>query len=144
MFTESTIIKDYHFYTAHRNENLRDKCRNIHGHTYYLKIGLRFLTSEFNVESGIYLNFNDVDAHMEPLVKSLDHATLVSKKDSLLVECVSQYPDIFGKIVLMPEATSVENLTQFIANLIRTTPLGKNLAFISIKETTTSEVVLNF
>jgi hypothetical protein len=45
-----------------------------------------------------------VDAHMEPLVKSLDHATLVFKKDST-VECVSQYPDIFGKIVLMPEAT---------------------------------------
>jgi 6-pyruvoyltetrahydropterin/6-carboxytetrahydropterin synthase len=40
MFTESTIIKDYHFYTAHRNENLRDKCRNIHGHTYYLKIDI--------------------------------------------------------------------------------------------------------
>lgn len=28
------IQKDYKFYAAHRNEELQDKCRNLHGHRY--------------------------------------------------------------------------------------------------------------
>ena len=28
------IQKDYKFYAAHRNEELHDKCRNLHGHRY--------------------------------------------------------------------------------------------------------------
>ena len=28
------IQKEYKFYAAHRNEELTDKCRNLHGHRY--------------------------------------------------------------------------------------------------------------
>ena len=28
------IQKEYRFYAAHRNEELHDKCRNLHGHRY--------------------------------------------------------------------------------------------------------------
>ncbi|MCO6458731.1 MAG: 6-carboxytetrahydropterin synthase, partial [Pirellulaceae bacterium] len=28
------IRKEYKFYAAHRNEELSDKCRNLHGHRY--------------------------------------------------------------------------------------------------------------
>lgn len=30
------IRKEYKFYAAHRNEELEDKCRNLHGHRYGL------------------------------------------------------------------------------------------------------------
>lgn len=141
---ESTIIKEYHFFAAHRNENLIDKCYNLHGHTYTIKVGLAFEEKDFNVVSGVFLNFNEIDKVMEPLIKEFDHATIVSEKDSQLVKCVEQFKDIFGKVVMMPQATSVENLAKVISIRIQQTNLKKCLSWISIKETTTSEVVIKF
>lgn len=143
MAKESTITKDYHFYTAHRNENLADKCQYLHGHTYYLKVCLKFSEGDLDPKTGVYINFNEVDSIMEPLVKTLDHATLVSKRDDELINCVLDYKKVFGKVVLMDGTTSVENLTEYITELILPTKIGKFLSHITIRETTTSEVTLN-
>lgn len=35
------IQKDYKFYAAHRNETLKDKCSNLHGHRYGLRCFLK-------------------------------------------------------------------------------------------------------
>ncbi len=55
------IQKDYKFYAAHRNEELTDKCRNLHGHRY----GIRCF---FEVErTGSYSTlFADFDDKIEP------------------------------------------------------------------------------
>lgn len=141
---KSTIVKEYHFFAAHRNENLKDKCHNMHGHTYIVKLGLDFTEDQFNKTVGVFLNFNEIDLVMEPLIKEFDHATFISEKDSRLMDCAKQFSDIFGKVVLMPEATSVENLAKIIGMRVQETNLKKFLSWISIKETTTSEVIINF
>ncbi len=73
------IEKEYKFYAAHRNEELDDKCRNLHGHRY----GLR---CHFEVErhGSISTLFGDFDAKVEPLLKSqYDHAMLINIHDPL-------------------------------------------------------------
>ena len=73
------IEKKYKFYAAHRNEELADKCRNLHGHRY----GLRCF---FEVErsGSITTLFGDFDSRVEPLLKEqYDHAMLVNVNDPL-------------------------------------------------------------
>ena len=60
------IQKQYKFYAAHRNEQLLDKCRNLHGHRYGL-------VCFFEVERDGALStlFGDFDDKIEPLIKEL-------------------------------------------------------------------------
>lgn len=73
------IRKEYKFYAAHRNEELSDKCRNLHGHRY----GLRCF---FEVErtGAISTLFEDFDRKIEPLLKrEYDHGMLIHVNDPL-------------------------------------------------------------
>ena len=106
------IQKDYKFYAAHRNEELQDKCRNLHGHRY----GVRCF---FEVErhGSISTLFGDFDSNVEPLLKrEYDHAMLINVHDPLY-ETFLDHADRTGeslrlKVFDMP--TSVENLAHTI------------------------------
>jgi len=74
------VIKNYHFYAAHRNETLDDKCKNIHGHTYYVDVKLRFQTPKNNE---ITMLFSDVDKLIDPIIKGFDHGMLINVFDPL-------------------------------------------------------------
>ena len=70
------IQKQYKFYAAHRNEQLLDKCRNLHGHRYGL-------VCFFEVERDGALStlFGDFDDKIEPLIKNCyDHCFIVIVK----------------------------------------------------------------
>ncbi|MEQ8667746.1 MAG: 6-carboxytetrahydropterin synthase [Pirellulales bacterium] len=73
------IEKRYKFYAAHRNEEIEDKCRNLHGHRYEVHCF-------FEVErTGSYTTlFGDFDSKIEPFLKSeYDHGMLINVHDSL-------------------------------------------------------------
>ena len=73
------IQKSYKFYAAHRNEELNDKCRNLHGHRY----GLRCFF-EVERQGSISTLFGDFDAKIEPFLKrEYDHAMLINVNDPL-------------------------------------------------------------
>lgn len=131
------IEKDYRFYAAHRNEELLDKCRNLHGHRY----GLRCV---FEVErTGSYSTlFGDFDGRIEPFLKDrYDHSMLIHVRDPL-------YDTLLGhmartgeclKLVEFSEPTSVENLAHRLFTEI--TQMGFRLARLEVRETDTSVVV---
>ncbi len=102
------IQKDYRFYAAHRNEELQDKCRNLHGHRY----GIRCV---FEVErTGSYSTlFGDFDAQIEPFLKEqYDHAMLIHVHDPLYETLVGhmQRTGETLRLVEFDRPTSVENL----------------------------------
>lgn len=128
------IQKVYKFYAAHRNEELQDKCRNLHGHRYGL-------TCFFEVErtGSITTLFGDFDAKIEPLIKSqYDHAMLINVHDPLfdtLLDHSKRTGEQFRlKKFEMP--TSLENLAHRLFSEI--TDLGFRLAKIELRETDTS------
>jgi 6-pyruvoyltetrahydropterin/6-carboxytetrahydropterin synthase len=131
------IAKDYKFYAAHRNEELRDKCRNLHGHRY----GLRCY---FDVErqGSISTLFGDFDAKVEPLLKErYDHAMLIHVNDPLY-ETLRGHMQRTGETLRLNEfdaPTSVENLAHKLFTEI--TELGFRLSKIEVRETDTSELV---
>jgi 6-pyruvoyltetrahydropterin/6-carboxytetrahydropterin synthase len=130
------IQKDYKFYAAHRNEELRDKCRNLHGHRY----GIRCF---FEVErTGSYsVLFGDFDAAIEPFLKqAYDHATLIHVRDPLY-ETLRGHMERTGetlKLVEFDQPTSVENLAHRLFTEI--THMGFRLSRLEVRETDTSVV----
>lgn len=129
------IRKSYKFYAAHRNAQLDDKCRNLHGHRYGIFVS-------FRVErSGSYTTlFNDFDSKIEPFLKQkYDHAMLVDRNDPLF-PYLKMYEEATGdqlRFNVFDFPTTVENIafklfTEF-------TEMGFSVEEINVKETDTSE-----
>ena len=131
------IQKDYKFYAAHRNEQLDDKCRNLHGHRY----GLRCF---FEVErtGALTTLFGDFDQRIEPHLKSeYDHSMLINVNDSLY-ETLLVHTERTGerlKLKTFDAPTTVENLAHKLFTEI--TDMGFRLAKLEVRETDTSVVV---
>jgi 6-pyruvoyltetrahydropterin/6-carboxytetrahydropterin synthase len=131
------IQKDYKFYAAHRNEELDDKCRNLHGHRY----GIRCFF-EVERQGAISTLFGDFDRKIEPLIKEqYDHAMLINVHDPLY-KTLREHERRCGESFRLKEfnaPTSVENLAHRLFTEI--TELGFRLAKLEVRETDTSVVV---
>lgn len=133
------IKKKYHFYAAHRNETLKDKCSNIHGHTYFVTVEL---TAFKNAQSGVSILFADIDKHIEPIIAKYDHAMLINMAGDTLFEYLKLFERETKeklKMVTFHEPTSVENLAAHLWRDIVAT--GLPISRIKIKETNSSTVV---
>ena len=134
------ISKKYHFYAGHRNENLNDKCFNLHGHTYYVTMNFDFDYNENDENDGVTVLFGAIDKLVNPIIKKLDHSLLIHEKDPLL-----KYLMMFTKeekkslkLSLFKNETSAENLAIYIFNEVtQLLPIVK----ISVQETTSSTVI---
>jgi 6-pyruvoyltetrahydropterin/6-carboxytetrahydropterin synthase len=128
------IQKSYKFYAAHRNEELEDKCRNLHGHRY----GVRCF---FEVErkGSISTLFGDFDSVIDPFLKSeYDHAMLINVNDPLY-DSMCSHSERTGEVLKMKRfsvPTSVENLAYQLFTEI--TDLGFRLNRLEVQETDTS------
>ena len=131
------IQKEYKFYAAHRNETLSDKCSNIHGHRYGLRV-------HFHVErdGDISTLFGDFDARMEPYLKNnFDHGMLINRADPLyqtLLDHAARTGESF-RLKVIDGPTSVENLAWVMFTEI--TAMGFRLDRIEIQETDTSTII---
>ncbi len=130
------IQKQYKFYAAHRNEELQDKCSNLHGHRYGL-------TCYFEVKrtGALTTLFTDFDAKIEPFLKSkYDHGMMIHKEDSLY-ETLLDHMKRTGenlKLKVFSQPTTVENLSHMLFTEI--TEMGFHLNKIEVRETDTSVV----
>ncbi len=128
------ITKDYKFYAAHRNEELKDKCKNLHGHRYGLKCFFEVVRT-----GSITTLFGDFDAKIKPLLKNeYDHAMLINVHDPLY-ETLQMHAERTGesfRLNKFERPTSVENLAFKLFTEI--TELGFKLAKIEVRETDTS------
>jgi 6-pyruvoyltetrahydropterin/6-carboxytetrahydropterin synthase len=131
------IQKSYKFYAAHRNEELADKCRNIHGHRY----GIRCF---FEVErrGSISTLFEDFDSKIEPFLKAeYDHSMLINVHDPLY-ESLCLHTERTGETLRLKRfqvPTSVENLSYMLFTDI--TDMGFQLNRLELQETDSSVVL---
>lgn len=131
------IKKEYKFYAAHRNLELNDKCRNLHGHRYGLD--LYFVVER---EGAITTPFANFDDRIEPHLKSeYDHGMLIDTEDPLYATLID-HMDRTGenlKLKILPGPTSVENLAHQLFSEI--TDMGFLLDRMKIRETDSSVVI---
>lgn len=131
------IRKTYKFYAAHRNEELQDKCRNLHGHRYELRCFFRVKR-----QGSISTLFADFDGKIEPLLRrEYDHALLINVHDPLY-ETLSDHSERNGEALRMKRLdypTSVENLAYQLFSEI--TAMGFDLETLELQETDTSTLI---
>jgi 6-pyruvoyltetrahydropterin/6-carboxytetrahydropterin synthase len=130
------IQKDYKFYAAHRNEELEDKCRNLHGHRYGV-------TCFFEVErtGALTTLFADFDSKIDPFLRQeYDHGMMIHEKDSLyktLIDHMQRTGETL-KLKRFSRPTTVENLAHELFTEI--TEMGFRLNRLEVRETDTSVI----
>lgn len=70
-----TIYKEFTFDAAHFLPNVPEghKCRQLHGHTYSLKV---FVTGQLTPPEQWIIDFGDLKAIVNPIIDQLDHKFL--------------------------------------------------------------------
>jgi 6-pyruvoyltetrahydropterin/6-carboxytetrahydropterin synthase len=126
------IEKKYHFYAAHRNELLNDKCYNLHGHVYRFKV---YVETSIN-ERGATILFNDIDKYVKPIIDSFDHGCFVHVEDKKLMHAL----EILGtKKYILDAPSSTEVIAQSIFNILKNS--GLPVVRIDLMETESSTII---
>lgn len=141
------LTKKYHFYAAHRNIGLKNKCSFLHGHTYHLKVTITYTAKDVDRDTGVGIEFSQVDEMLESVVDSLDHSIILQDNDPLIApirQDIKYLKTLTGisadKLHEMKNPPSVENLAVGLWKLIVDRLPG--LYSISLKETESSEITL--
>ena len=99
------------FDAGHRIPNHKSQCRNLHGHRYVLEITLSgdIITQKETSEDGMVMDFSDVKRiARESVVDVWDHAFLVFKGDSMVLDFLNTLPN--HKTVVFPTVPTAENM----------------------------------
>jgi 6-pyruvoyltetrahydropterin/6-carboxytetrahydropterin synthase len=99
------------FDAGHRIPSHKSQCRNLHGHRYAIEITLTgdIIQQENTSENGMVMDFSDVKAIARQAVVDLwDHAFLVYKRDTEVLEFLNGLPD--HKTVVMDSVPTAENM----------------------------------
>ena len=133
------ITKEFVFDMAHALSNYDGKCKNIHGHTYKLFVTLIGIPCEdcSSPKNGMVLDFGDLKNIVKiPIVDVFDHALVVPANKGF--EDLRKFQET-DKYIEVPFQPTCENLTIYIANIIRSKlPDSVSLYSIRLYETPTS------
>lgn len=112
------IYKEFAFDSAHFLPNVPDdhKCKNIHGHTYHLRV---YINGEPDKQLGWIIDFKELKDIITPVIGILDH-TLLNNINGL-------------------ENPTAENITIWCWQHLK--PLLPGLNRIELKETPTTGVI---
>ena len=137
--TKIRITKEFVFDMAHALSNYDGKCKNIHGHTYKLFVTLIGIPCEdcSSPKNGMVLDFGDLKNIVKiPIVDMFDHALVVPANKGF--EDLRKFQET-DKYIEVPFQPTCENLTIYIANIIRSKlPDSVSLYSIRLYETPTS------
>ncbi|MDX9950695.1 MAG: 6-carboxytetrahydropterin synthase QueD [Methylophilaceae bacterium] len=99
------------FDAGHRIPCHKSQCRNLHGHRYAIEITLSgdIIRQENASDNGMVMDFSDVKAIARRAVVDVwDHAFLVYKNDSVVLDFLKSLPD--HKTVIMDSVPTAENM----------------------------------
>ncbi len=88
------IVKEFRFEAAHRLPNHDGKCRNLHGHSYIVKVcveGNKLWPEGSGPKEGMILDFGDISGVWNTLRPSLDHTLLNDFMEIPTAENLAQF-----------------------------------------------------
>lgn len=125
-----TAVKEFTFDAAHYLPEHKGQCKNLHGHTYKLQIGVtRFIpfpNTQINVNEGMVIDFSDLKQIVKySIIDHLDHSCL---NDVDINGFPSRFPTAENMVFWM-----VCTLTEYLPDCF-------TLTFVRLYETPTSYV----
>ncbi len=134
------ITKEFKFEMAHALKGYDGLCRNIHGHSYELKVTVsgRPITDENSPKLGMVMDFGDLKKIVrEQIVDRYDHAlVLYNKMPSSLIDELKKN---FERIIIKDYNPTSELMILDFAQLIKENlPEQLQLKYVLLRETVTS------
>ncbi|MFP4529006.1 MAG: 6-pyruvoyl trahydropterin synthase family protein [Candidatus Kapaibacterium sp.] len=105
------IAKEFRWAMSHRLPFHEGLCKNIHGHTYKLRVELE---GERN-ELGIVVDYYVMRGIVRPIIDKFDHAFVCAREDKEVLEFLDKMN--FKKVVI-DEYSTAENLVAILMDLI--------------------------
>ena len=120
------VAKEFKWEMGHRLPDHFGNCKNIHGHSY--KMIVEF-DGNLN-ENEMIIDFYDVDKLLKPLIDRLDHAFMVNKNDTAVIEFLDK---IKSKKLVVDFNSTVENICKYVLDEIKKFNLPKNIFSVSVR-----------
>lgn len=131
------LTKIFHFEAAHALNGYDGKCRNIHGHSYELRVTVKGmpLNETGNPKNGMVIDFHDLKAIVnQEVVEKLDHSFIIG--DNMPNDFVEMTKKNFDKVVELPYQPTTENmLADFAQRIKRRLPQHVELYSVTLQET---------
>ena len=104
---KATVAKEIRWEMSHRLPFHDGPCKNIHGHSYMLRIAITGTTDA----QGIVIDFYDVEKIMRTVVDKLDHSFVCDPKDEKMINFLKENN---FKYLVMPDYTTAENIATYV------------------------------
>lgn len=131
------LTKIFHFEAAHALNGYDGKCRNIHGHSYELRVTVKGmpLDEPGNPKNGMVIDFHDLKQIVnQEVVDKLDHAFIIG--NNMPEDFVGITKRNFDKVVELPYQPTTENmLSDFAERIKKRLPQHVELYSITLQET---------
>ena len=134
------ITKEFKFEMAHALMGYDGPCRNIHGHSYELKVTLlgKAIADESSPKLGMVMDFGELKKIVrEAIVDEFDHALVLnSKMPNVLVD---ELKENFERIIMLDyQPTSELMILDFAERIQKLLPENVELKYLLLRETVTS------
>ncbi|KUG26756.1 queuosine biosynthesis qued, ptps-i [hydrocarbon metagenome] len=106
------ISKEFKWEMGHRLPFHSGKCKNIHGHTYKMRVEIEGDLDE----NGMVIDYYDVSEIISPMVEELDHSFMVKETDKEIIDFLDK---LNSKKVVVPFETTAENITLHLLEKIK-------------------------
>jgi len=126
------VAKEFKWEMGHRLPEHFGNCKNIHGHSYKM---ITEFEGSLN-ENDMIIDFYDIDRIIKPLVEKLDHAFMVNKNDTEVIEFLDR---LKSKKLVVDFNSTVENICKFVLNEIKKADMSKNISSVSVRIYETNE-----
>lgn len=131
---KTSIAKEFKWEMSHRLPYHKGPCRNIHGHTYKMRIEI---SGEPDAH-GMLMDYFTIKKIVDPLLDKLDHSFICDDKDTELIEFLVKMQ---FKHLVIPYYSTAENIAKFIIfDLIPHFELLENLDWIKLRLYETDDV----
>ena len=131
------LTKIFHFEAAHALNGYDGKCRNIHGHSYELRVTVKGmpLNEPGNPKNGMVIDFHDLKQIVnQEVVEKLDHSFIIG--NNMPKDFVEITKKNFDKVVELPYQPTTENmLSDFAERIKKNLPQHVELYSVTLQET---------
>lgn len=134
------ITKEFKFEMAHALKGYDGPCKNIHGHSYGLKVTVAGLpiADENNPKLGMVMDFGDLKKIVRKvIVDKFDHALVLNKK--IPGKLADELKGNFERIILLDyQPTSELMIVDFAERIQKELPKSITLKHLLLRETITA------
>ncbi len=134
------LSKEFRFEMAHALWNYDGLCKNIHGHSYILRVTVigTPINDDNHVKNGMVMDFGDLKRIVnEQIVDRLDHTVVLNEKSPY--QKVLELPQMGGRHVITPYQPTCENMLVDFAQRIKSNlPHNVELHSLRLHETANS------